>query len=187
MLGHEFRAVIFWIILLLFHVGRLPFIVGRRSLVGKLGRKPVLDEGKRREIVAILSVGGSQTTAARYVGCAVSTIQNTAARDPEFAQQFRQAACNNEIGLLRYIRNAAKKEQYWRAAAWALERGFPEKYARRGPDVITVEQIAILLAQVSDIVQQIPELYRKDIVKRMDALARSVGCKLKRNASDDPQ
>ncbi len=145
----------------------------------------MLDEGKRREIVAILSVGGSQTTAARYVGCAVSTIQNTADRDPKFAQQFRQAICNNEIGLLRYIRNAAKKEQYWRAAAWALERGFPEKYAHRGPDVITVDQIAIMLAQVAEIVQEVPEAHRKDIVKRMDALARSLGCKITRNTSDD--
>ena len=46
------------------------------------------------------------------------------------------------------IRDAAKKEQYWRAAAWMLERGYPQRYARRGPDVITVEQIAYLLAHL---------------------------------------
>jgi hypothetical protein len=160
--------------------------VARRHRVGHGGRKPVLDEGKRREIVAILSVGGSQTTAARYVGCAVSTIQRTAERDVKFAQQFREAICNNEINLLRYIRNAAKKEQYWRAAAWALERGFPEKYARRGPDVITIDQIALMLAQIADLTQEMPEACRKDIIKRMEALAHSLGCKINRNASDDP-
>jgi hypothetical protein len=33
-----------------------------------------------------------------------------------------------------------------------LERGFPEKYARRGPDVITVDQIGVLLARFSQII-----------------------------------
>ena len=110
--------------------------------------------GARREqagqIVAILSVGCSQNMAAQYVGCSPATIQRTAERDPKFAKQLREAKGNAELGLVKNIRNAAKKEQYWRAAAWALERGFPEKYARRGPDVITVEQIGLLLAQFSD-------------------------------------
>jgi hypothetical protein len=155
--------------------------------VGKGGRRPVLDDGKRREILAILSVGCSQATAARYVGCAVSTIQRTADRDPEFADQLRRSTCNNEIGLLQNIRKAAKKEQYWRAAAWALERGFPDKYAPRAPDVITVEQIAVLLAKISDIVvQQVPERYRKNILKRMDALTQDLGRAPKRKATDDP-
>jgi hypothetical protein len=42
-----------------------------------------------------------------------------------------------------------------------------------------------MLAQVADIVQEVPEAHRKDIVKRMDALARSLGCKITRNTSDD--
>ena len=54
------------------------------------------------------------------------------------------------MGLVKNIRNAAKKEQYWRAAAWALERCFPEKYARRGPDVITAEQIGLLLTKFAE-------------------------------------
>ena len=61
----------------------------------------------------------------RYVGCALSTIQNTADRDPRSPRSCAQATYNAEIGLLKNIRNAAKKEQYWRAAAWALERRFP--------------------------------------------------------------
>ena len=71
--------------------------------------------------------------AASYVDCAVSTIQNTADRDATFAEKLRQATYNTEVGLLKNIRNAAKKEQYWRAAAWALERRFPERYAAAVP------------------------------------------------------
>lgn len=156
--------------------------------MAKCGRPPVLDDGKRREIRAILSLGASQMTAARYVGCAVSTIRRTANRDPAFALQLRRAVSDNELGLLRHIHNAAKKEQYWRAAAWALERGFPEQYARRGPDVITVDQIGTLLAQIADIVaQEIPERYRKPVIKRMNGLARDIGCPLNRKSDDDPE
>ena len=152
----------------------------------KRGRRPFLTEGKQREIAAILSVGCSQSVAAQYVGCAVSTIQRTAERDPKFAEQLGKAKSNAELGLVKNIRNAAKKEQYWRAAAWALERGFPEKYARRGPDVITVEQIGLLLTKFSEIiVQEVPDRYRSDILRRMDAVSHSLGIVLKGEATDD--
>ena len=152
----------------------------------KGGRPPVLNETKRLQIVAILSVGCSQAVAAQFVGCSPSTIQNTAERDPNFAEELGKAKSNAELILVKNIRKAAKKEQYWRAAAWALERGFPEKYARRGPDVITVEQIGILLAKFSEIViEEVPERYRTIILKRMDAVARSLGISLKRETTDD--
>ena len=156
--------------------------------MGRVGRRPVLDEGKRGKILAILSVGCSQSVAAEYVGCAVSTIQRTAERDPPFADDLCQAKCNAELGLIKNIRSAAKKEQYWRAAAWALERGFPEKYAPRGPDVITIEQIGQLLSKFSNIiVQDVPERYRTEILKRMNEVAGGFGVTLKREAADAPQ
>ena len=147
----------------------------------KRGRRPALDDGKQREILAIISVGCSQNVAAQYVGCAVSTIQRTAEREPKFAEKLGKAKSNAELGLVKNIRNAAKKEQYWRAAAWALERGFPEKYARRGPDVITAEQLAQLLAQFAEmIIQQVPvDEYRRNIVKGVESLARSLGQTIK--------
>ncbi len=155
--------------------------------MGKPGRPPVLDDRKRAQIVAIISVGCSQTVAALFVGCSPATIQNTAERDPTFAEELGRAKSNAELALVKNIRKAAKKEQYWRAAAWALERGFPERYARRGPDVITVEQIGVLLAKFSEIIAaEVPERYRKKIVKKMDAVARALGIVLKRESTDDP-
>ncbi len=155
--------------------------------MGKRGRRPVLNAEKRGQIVAILSVGCSQSTAAQYVGCAVSTIQRTADRDPEFANELCQAKCNAELGLVRNIRNAAKKEQYWRAAAWALERGFPEKYAPRDPDVITAEQLVQILRQLAErIVEHVPNAaYRKNIVKDIESLARSLGQTIKEAAAKE--
>jgi hypothetical protein len=162
--------------------------------VNKRGRPLVLDPEKQREILAIISVGCSQNMAAKYVGCSPQTIRREAARDPKFAKKLRQAKGNVELGLIRNIRNAANKEQYWRAAAWALERFFPEKYARRGPDVITAEQLAQLLGQLAEqIVQQVPvNAYRKKLVKAVESLARSYGQTIREKeprteADDDPE
>jgi hypothetical protein len=143
------------------------------------GRRPALDEPKKHVIVALLAVGCSQRVIARYVGCARETIRQTMARDERFAAKVRDAKCNAEVGLLRSIRNAAKKEQHWRAAAWMLERGYPERYARRGPDVITVDQIAALLAHFCQIVvEELPAArYRKKILKRLEGLAKRLGSK----------
>ena len=66
--------------------------------MAKCGRRSVLDEFKKREILAIVFVGCSRRTAARYVGCAVSTIANTAGRDPDFDEQLRKAEQQAEIG-----------------------------------------------------------------------------------------
>lgn len=156
--------------------------------MGQLARRPALDATKRKQVVAILGVGCSQSVAAEYVGCSRSTIQRTAERDPKFADELNKAKCNAEIVLVKSIRSAAKKEHYWRAAAWALERGFPDKYARRGPDVITADQIGILLARFSEIiVQEVSERTRKRILKQIARLAQSFGCTLKQEPADEPQ
>ncbi|MGD0384451.1 MAG: hypothetical protein ABSA77_13100, partial [Thermoguttaceae bacterium] len=94
----------------------------------KCGRPPVLDEIKQREIVAIISMGCSRRTAARYVGCDPKTIQNTAERDEIFAEKLERAQSQAVVTHVKYIYSAAKKAQYWRAAAWALERLNPEEY-----------------------------------------------------------
>jgi len=144
--------------------------------VAKRGRKSILDGYKRREILAILGVGCSRRVAAEYVGCAISTIQNTADRDPNFADKLRQKEHASEIGYMENIRNAARTERYWRAAAWALERLHPDKYGTRGPDVITVHEIKNLLAQFAEIiVEEIPVAeYRKKILKRLEAISDSL-------------
>jgi hypothetical protein len=145
--------------------------------MARRGRPPVLDEKKQEAILAIVSVGCSQRVAACYVNCSPRTIRNTARREPAFAERLRQAMHNPEIGYLKSIQKAARKEQYWRAAAWALERMIPEKYARRGPDVITTDQIGVLMAQFADIiVSEVPVArYRKNILRRLDVLCKSLG------------
>jgi hypothetical protein len=154
--------------------------------VVRRGRPPVLDKTKRTQVLAVISVGCSQTCAAEFVGCARSTIRDTANRDPEFAKDLAKAKCNSELSLVKSIRKAANKEQYWRAAAWALERGFPEKYGRREPDVLTIEQVNTLMSQFTDyLIAEVPERDRKRIVKQLTVIARSLGCKLTLELNDE--
>jgi hypothetical protein len=140
------------------------------------GRPPVLDPIKRREILAILSVGCSRATAADYVGCSVSTIQKTAERDPTFAEELRRAESRAEIALLQAIQRAAKKEQYWRAAAWALERTRPELFAPRRPQAISLKDLDKFLAALADLLAEVlPARTRKTVLKRLDCLLRELG------------
>jgi hypothetical protein len=153
----------------------------------KRGRPPVLDESKRREILAILTMGCSQAAAADYVGCSISTIRRTLERDPLFAQSIGRARSNAEVGLVRNIRTAADSGKYWRAAAWALERFFPARYNPGALQTITPEQLAQVITQLAEmIVQQVPvERYRKNILKAVDALLRSLGQTLSRDVDPD--
>ncbi len=134
--------------------------------------KPALDDGKKREILAILAVGCSRRTAARYVGCSHTTIQRTALRDPAFAAALTRAESGAEFRYLKNIRDAAQKEQYWRAAAWVLERRNPEDFAARHPDVVTGEQMATFLAQVAEMITDaLPAgVHRKSVLKRLEAM-----------------
>ncbi len=92
--------------------------------MAKRGRKPILDEYKRREILAILAVGGSRPVAAAYVGCTASTIRNTADRDPEFGRRLRDVEARLETICLRSVYAAAMRATDG-AAAWLAERGLP--------------------------------------------------------------
>lgn len=135
-------------------------------------RSGALDDIKKGEICAIVAMGCSRATAARYVGCHRGTIRNTAMRDEAFALALAQAESKHEVLHLSYINKAAKEGRYWRAAAWALERRWPGRYAARKPGTFTLEQVSHVLAQFADVLlEEIPQdAERRRIRKRLAAL-----------------
>lgn len=140
--------------------------------MAKGARAPALDEKKKLEILAILSVGCSRRTAAEYVGCDPRTINRTAERDAEFAEQLRRAENQQELACLKQLQQAARKEQYWRAAAWILERRLPERYGRHAPQLLTLDQVKEILKQLAEIVvEDVPVArYRKNVIKRLEKM-----------------
>lgn len=121
------------------------------TLVSRVRQVPALDESKKREVCAIISVGGSRRTAAKYVGCAVETIRRTALRDTAFGERLKRAESDLEVEHLQNIRNAGKKN--WRASAWCLERLYPHRFGVRPAPALTEEQISEMLAQFAEIVK----------------------------------
>ncbi len=116
----------------------------------KTGRPPVLDENKRRQVVAILANGSSRRVAAHVVGCSHSTIARTAQRNPDFAAEIEAAEYGVEVRALRQINAAADKGRYWRTAAWLLERRNPRDFAPKTPDAITPEAVAAIILKMLD-------------------------------------
>lgn len=142
----------------------------------KRSRAPVLDATKRREICAILAVGGTRAMAARYVGCAVSTIRRTAHRDPQFSQELERSVSHHEMQHLSSIQKAAGDARYWRAAVWALERRYPDRYGVRRPHVITAATLTAVLDELSRLVAQelTDPAARRRLLGRLRRLLRSI-------------
>ncbi len=134
------------------------------------GRQSALDAVKRGQICAILAVGGSRATAARYVKCAVSTIRRTAERDAAFAAEIERAEANLEVIHLSNIQRISKRA--WHASAWVLERVYPERYGRRAPDTVPVEQLQDLLHRFNEMLLEeiADEPFRERILARLNEL-----------------
>lgn len=138
-----------------------------------------LDATKKREVIAIFAMGGSRATAALHVGCSAQTITNTAKRDTEFGDEVLKATSQYEILHLSNINAAAKESRHWRAAAWALERTYPDRYGERKPRVITREQVTGVLKEFATIVLSEVEdtKARQRIRRRVARLVGSLGHK----------
>jgi hypothetical protein len=131
--------------------------------------RTVLDDQKRWRVITMIANGSSRRVAAHYVGCSPATITRTADRDPDFAAQLATAEQNLEIDALRSLRAAARKERYWRAAAWLLERKNHDDFTLPDPELFTQEQATKLIsAMVRELIKDLPELYIQRIKRRMD-------------------
>ena len=97
------------------------------------GRPPVLDEKKRRQIIALLANGSSRRVAAHVAGCATSTIARTAQRDPEFAARLAAAEMHVEIEAMQSIRDAAKNGRYCALPPGSWNAKIPATSHRKPP------------------------------------------------------
>jgi hypothetical protein len=131
----------------------------------EIGRRPGFTETMKAEVAKVLREGLSVRAAAGYVGCDESTIRRAIQRDPEFARTVDRARRDTELELLGNIRNASKKEQCWHAAAWRLERMFPDRYGPRTRDTFTGEQVSQLVDQFMEAIEhEAPQALRVHLI-----------------------
>jgi hypothetical protein len=116
------------------------------------GRPRALDEIKQREICAPVTAGCSICEAARYVGCAPSTIHREAKRNDPFAEKLRHATTYAGLSPLQAMQAASRT--HWRAAAWMLERTKPGRFARNRAKGLSAKQAKELGADLVDILDK---------------------------------
>lgn len=90
-----------------------------------------LDEARRRRLLEALEMGAPLEVAARAAGVSAATLARWRTRDEEVAQ----AEARGVVAMLSAIHKAATgaHDGTWQAAAWRLERRYPDVYGRRVP------------------------------------------------------
>lgn len=133
----------------------------------KVGRpQALLDEAKQRELCAILAMGCSRRVAAEYVGCAVSTIRRQAQRNAAFRDRLARAEAHQEMAHVKHVADAAQEAKNWRAAAWLLERRYPERYAAPTARRLAARRVEEALDDVAEILRAVLD----DAAKRQAVL-----------------
>ena len=115
-----------------------------------VGRPIKLNLDLQAGLVKVIQAGNYLETAAAYVGISVSTLRDWIRRgereaqrlstknaksnkteEPylEFSAAIKKAQAEGEIRDVLLIGNAARES--WQAAAWRLERKYPEKWGRK--------------------------------------------------------
>lgn len=84
---------------------------------------------QERTFLQMLQLGLSQASAARKLGFATTTISMRKARRPEFRAAIEAADAGHELGCVATLHKAAARGEY-KAAAWLLERKYPERWAK---------------------------------------------------------
>ncbi len=141
-------------------------------------RKPadLLTAKEQSSVVSVLMAGADLRAAADYVGRSQADIRGTAEADAEFQARLDRAEPHFELKQLGNITQAAMREQYWRAAAWLLERKFPSRYAKPDPEALAPAKVRTLLENlVKAVLTEVkdPEV-QANILQRLRKLLESI-------------
>jgi transposase len=98
------------------------------------------------KIVKALGQGASYEVAAAAAGICYETLNTWRKERPEFSEALQAAEAKAEVRWLQQIDKAAK-EGTWQAAAWKLERRYPERWAKRERIDLNIRKQAEQLAK----------------------------------------
>jgi transposase len=118
----------------------------------KTGRPAKMTPESKAILLKALGLGISEEDSAKLVGVSRATVRREALADKDFAQDKKGAVVAGKMRLLRRI-TAASREA-WTAAAWLLERRFPQEFGRRTPDTLTAEEVAEMAADLVGLAMQ---------------------------------
>lgn len=96
----------------------------------------------RARILEAVEQGNTLDGSAKYAGMHPDTLREWRRDDAVFYEAVEKAREKMRVGMLACLTRAAVNERQWQAAAWKLERCFPEDYARKFQPVAMVSQQA---------------------------------------------
>lgn len=108
------------------------------------GRRTKYSPEVVKRLTDAIRLGATYELACHYAGIGTTQFYEWQKRKPEFADAIKEAEGGAAVGWLARIEQAAK-DGTWQAAAWKLERRYPEQYGRQVVDVArrdVVERIA---------------------------------------------
>lgn len=111
-------------------VAREEAIEARRRLAKGPGTRPQTPERVEAVITALVG-GASQSAAAAAAGVHIQTLERWIEADADFRLLIEGAEAKCQERALDQIRAAAEEPRFWTAAAWLLERRWPQVFARR--------------------------------------------------------
>jgi IS30 family transposase len=138
------------------------------------GRPRVLNESKVRHILSVVARGCSLEQAARYVGCAASTIRREARRNPKFGDELRRVLVDSELFALATIREAAGR--HWRAGRFLLEHSAAQRVREQNRRPLTRKQLRSFAAAIADVVNsEVKDLEtRQRLAERFEQVVRDI-------------
>jgi len=86
-----------------------------------------------KRITDALRMGATYELACGYAGIGFDTFNQWRKTKPEFFEMLKEAEGAAAVGWLAKIEKAANDGE-WQAAAWKLERRYPDDYGRRVND-----------------------------------------------------
>ena len=98
-----------------------------------IGRTTQRTPENAKRICDAIKMGATYELACAYAGLSADTFQRWRKADAAFAAQIKEAEGAAAVGWLLKIEKAANDGE-WQAAAWKLERRYPEQYGRRVQD-----------------------------------------------------
>ena len=103
-----------------------------------MGRRSKYTPDVVKRITDAIKLGATYELACGYAGITFETFNEWRKAKPEFSEAVKEAEGAGAVGWLVRIEQSAQAGQ-WQAAAWKLERRYPQQYGRTvqehtGPD-----------------------------------------------------
>lgn len=108
----------------------------------------------KERVLTAIRLGATYELACQYAGVSRRTLL-TYRKDRDFCAEVEKAEGQAVVGWLAKIEKAASDGE-WTAAAWKLERRYPELYGRRLQETTTFGTVRVEVVYVDEAIEAAP-------------------------------